>query len=163
MASGRLHHGRAWPAAVAVIGLTCILNTAAGSGHEPGLAAEIARLFAEAGTSATIVSVADGDGITSQAHHAIARGHRLVAGGGDGTVSAIASTLAGTGGVLGVLPLGTCNHFAKDLGLPQDLTGAVRTAVTGCARIVDVGEVNGQVFLNNSSLGLYPLLAACRT
>ena len=143
-------------------GLTCILNTAAGSGHGPGLAAEIARLFAEAGTSATIVSVAGGAGITSQARHAIARGHRVVAGGGDGTVNAIASTLAGTGGVLGVLPLGTCNHFAKDLGLPLDLTGAVRTVLTGRARAVDVGDVNGQVFLNNSSLGLYPLLVRGR-
>jgi diacylglycerol kinase family enzyme len=56
----------------------------------------------------------------------------------------------------GVLPLGTLNHFAKDLGIPLDLIDAVRNLATGVPREVDVGEVNGRIFLNNSSLGLYP-------
>jgi diacylglycerol kinase family enzyme len=55
-----------------------------------------------------------------------------------------------------VLPLGTLNHFAKDLGIPLDLDEAVRNLATGRARQVDVGEVNDRIFLNNSSLGLYP-------
>lgn len=143
-------------------GLTCILNAAAGPGHGLGLAVEITRLFAEVGTAVTVVTVADGAGIAFEARQAIERGHLIVAGGGDGTVNAVASTLAGTDRVLGVLPLGTCNHFAKDLGLPLDLRSAVRCALTGRVRTVDVGEVNGQMFLNNSSLGLYPHLVTGR-
>ncbi len=61
-----------------------------------------------------------------------------------------------SGKTLGVLPFGTMNHFAKDLGIPLDLEGAVETIVAGHAASVDVGEVNGRIFLNNSSLGLYP-------
>jgi len=58
--------------------------------------------------------------------------------------------------VLGVLPLGTLNHFAKDLHIPLDLEGAVETIVAGHEARVDVGEVNHHIFINNSSLGLYP-------
>ena len=59
---------------------------------------------------------------------------------------------------LGVLPLGTLNHFAKDLGIPLDVTEAVAVIAAGHTGAVDVGEVNGRVFINNSSLGLYPSL-----
>jgi diacylglycerol kinase family enzyme len=61
-----------------------------------------------------------------------------------------------------VLPLGTLNHFAKDLALPLDLPAAVETIVRGQVREVDVAEVNGRVFINNSSLGLYPRIVASR-
>jgi diacylglycerol kinase family enzyme len=64
--------------------------------------------------------------------------------------------MAGSGVHFGVLPLGTLNHFAKDLGIPLDLDEAVRNLAGGVPRKVDVGEVNGRIFLNNSSLGLYP-------
>ena len=139
-------------------GVTCILNTAAGPGHRPALVMEVQRLFAAAGRSATVVMAEDEAGITFQARQAIGRGHLVVAGGGDGTVNAVASTLAGTGAMLGVLPLGTFNHFAREVGL----AGAVRTALNGRVRVVDVGEVNGQIFLNNSSLGFYPQLVGSR-
>ncbi len=145
-----------------MISVTCILNAAAGSGHGPDRAEEIARLCAELGTSATVVTVVNGAGIVPEARQALVHGQLILAGGGDGTVNAVASTLAGTGCVLGVLPLGTCNHFAKDLGLPLDLSGAVRVALTGRVKAVDVGDVNGQMFLNNSSLGLYPHLVTGR-
>jgi diacylglycerol kinase family enzyme len=68
----------------------------------------------------------------------------------------VASKLAGTDLVQGVLPLGTLNHFAKDLGIPLKLEDAFRTLVEGRVQPVDVGEVNGRIFINNSSLGLYP-------
>jgi diacylglycerol kinase family enzyme len=87
---------------------------------------------------------------------------RIVIGGGDGSVRAAASVLAGSDLPLGILPLGTLNHFARDLGLPLDLEGAVRLIASGRVRAVDVGEVNGCVFLNNSSLGIYPDLVAER-
>lgn len=80
----------------------------------------------------------------------------LVAGGGDGSMSSAASVLAGTNTALGVLPLGTLNHFAKDLHIPLELEPAVRNIVDGHVALVDVGAVNGRTFVNNSSLGLYP-------
>ncbi|MGI8819770.1 MAG: diacylglycerol/lipid kinase family protein [Chthoniobacterales bacterium] len=89
-------------------------------------------------------------------------GDVIVAGGGDGTISAVASALVGTGKALGVLPLGTLNHFAKDLGIPLELDAAVETIARGHAVAVDTGEVNGRLFLNNSSLGLYPRIVANR-
>jgi diacylglycerol kinase family enzyme len=70
--------------------------------------------------------------------------------------------LAGSNLRLGILPLGTLNHFARDLGLPLDLEAAVRVIAAGRVRFVDVGEVNGRVFVNNSSLGIYPHLVAER-
>ena len=80
----------------------------------------------------------------------------IVAGGGDGTINAVASQLVGTDRVLGLLPLGTLNHFAKDIGIPLDLEEAVLTIFHGRVIQVDVGQVNDRIFLNNSSLGLYP-------
>jgi diacylglycerol kinase family enzyme len=86
----------------------------------------------------------------------------IVAAGGDGTLNAVASALAGTGIAMGVLPMGTLNHFAKDLGIPLDVDGAVATIAAGHTADVDVGEVNGQVFINNSSLGIYPQIVRHR-
>jgi diacylglycerol kinase family enzyme len=82
--------------------------------------------------------------------------HPIVAGGGDGTVNAVAGKLAGTDTPLGVLPMGTLNHFAKDAGIPLNLQAAVRNLFTGQVTKMDVGEVNGRVFVNNSGVGFYP-------
>jgi YegS/Rv2252/BmrU family lipid kinase len=79
----------------------------------------------------------------------------VIAAGGDGTVSAVAAGLVGTEVALGVIPLGTLNHFAKDLGI-KDIQSAIEAIATGTTRRIDVGEVNGRVFINNSSIGLYP-------
>lgn len=79
----------------------------------------------------------------------------VVAGGGDGTVNTVAAALAGTDKKLAVLPLGTLNHFAKDLGLPLDLATAAAVIAAGHAEAVDVGRVNDSIFINNSSIGLY--------
>jgi len=68
----------------------------------------------------------------------------------------VASAFVETGVAFGVLPLGTLNHFAKDLNIPLDLDSAIRTIVEGHTVPVDAGEINGRLFLNNSSLGLYP-------
>ena len=63
---------------------------------------------------------------------------------------------------LGVLPLGTLNHFAGDLKIPADLEAAVRLIAEGEVHRLDVGEVNGEIFLNNSSLGFYPPIVQAR-
>jgi diacylglycerol kinase family enzyme len=86
----------------------------------------------------------------------------VVVAGGDGTVGGIAAAAAEHGVVLGVLPLGTFNHFAKDLGMPTDLAGAAAALVGGEVRRVDLAEVNGRAFVNNSVLGTYPEMVAVR-
>jgi diacylglycerol kinase family enzyme len=68
----------------------------------------------------------------------------------------------GKGGRLGILPLGTLNHFAKDAGIPLDLEAAVAAIAGGRTRQVDIAEVNGRVFINNSAVGLYPKLVRTR-
>lgn len=82
--------------------------------------------------------------------------------GGDGTVNAVAGALAGTSTPMLVLPAGTLNHFARDLGLPLDPAEAALLVRDGRRRKVDVAEVNGRVFVNNSSIGVYPLAVALR-
>jgi diacylglycerol kinase family enzyme len=86
---------------------------------------------------------------------AAARPPAIVVGGGDGTVRSAATVLAGTGIAMGVLPLGTLNHFARDLGIPVSLESAIAALPGSSSKLVDVGEVNGQVFINNCSLGAY--------
>lgn len=86
----------------------------------------------------------------------------IVVGGGDGTISTVAGVLAGSGAPLGILPLGTLNHFARDLGIPAGIEDAIDIITAGEVREVDVGELNGRVFINNSSIGIYPYLVLDR-
>lgn len=86
----------------------------------------------------------------------------VVAGGGDGTVTAVAERLLDGDIALGVLPLGTLNHFARDLGLPLALDEAAAVIARGASTRVDVGQVGGHAFLNNASIGLYPRIVLAR-
>lgn len=145
-------------------GFEVIINAGAGgaSGSE-GLARAVAEAFAACGASAHVRLAREGGEMTEFARRALSNGARaVVAGGGDGTVGSVAGALVGTGRPLGVLPLGTLNHFAKDLGIPLALEEAARNVCEGREASVDVGEVNGQVFVNNSSLGLYPRIVRRR-
>jgi len=136
-----------------------ILNARAGTAAKCGnLQSRVAEVFRAAGVDAETISVAGKD-IAAAAKQAVAEDHETIVGaGGDGTISAVAAEIAGTQNTLGILPLGTLNHFAKDLHLPLRLEDAVQTIVGGHVVAVDVGEVNGRVFINNSSLGIYPQL-----
>ena len=136
--------------------LTCILNQKAGSNDAGAARAMLARVAAERGQEARVLLSAHGAELPALAAEARAAGGVVVAGGGDGTIAAVAAALVDTDVTLGVLPLGTLNHFAKDLGIPLDLEAAVRTLFAGNVARVDVGEVNGRIFLNNSSIGFYP-------
>lgn len=140
-------------------------GTVKGSGADE-FAEQLNDLFQQKAVEASIIMAA-GDELRQamEAARLEAEQGRLdavVAGGGDGTISAAAGVLAGSGVPLGVLPLGTLNHFAKDLGLPLDLEGAVGVIADGAVRAVDVAEVNGRVFVNNSSIGLYAEMVADR-
>ena len=140
--------------------VTVLVNPHAG--HDANTSQAIAAAFAAAGVEAT-VRQSDGARLPATALEALKDGTGvIVAAGGDGTVNAVASVLAGTDVALGVLPLGTLNHFAKDLRIPTDLADAANTVVTGQTMLVDVGEVNGRIFVNNSSVGAYPQLVAER-
>lgn len=76
--------------------------------------------------------------------------------GGDGTISSVANSILGTSAILAPLPGGTLNHFTNDLGVPQDLKQAISALRSNKPRKIDVATVNGTVFVNNSSIGLYP-------
>jgi diacylglycerol kinase family enzyme len=80
---------------------------------------------------------------------------RVIVAGGDGSIALAAREVIGSATVLGIIPAGTLNHFARDLGIPLDPALALELALTGRERMVDVGSVNGQPFLNTSSVGAY--------
>ena len=135
----------------------CILNASAGSGSPHASPQALVDLFAAQGRQATVEVASSGANLAELARRAAGSAAEIiVAGGGDGTVNCVASALVGTSLCLGVLPMGTLNHFAKDLKIPLQLAEAVAVIAHGQPQRVDAGEVNGRIFLNNSSLGLYP-------
>lgn len=134
-----------------------ILNRGAG-GHQDETQAQIERFFQSRGIAAQMLVARDGGQIPRLAVEAARSDAKvIVAAGGDGTIDGIATVLADTGKVLAVVPLGTFNLFAKRLNIPLDLEAALETAVNGQIAAVNVGEVNGRIFLSRSSVGLYPL------
>ncbi len=137
--------------------IAVIINGGAGAGHDDQAATDLREKFAAAGCKATITLAKGGDDMIATARRALdEQVDAIVAGGGDGTINAVASVVAGSKMPFGVLPLGTLNHFAKDVGVPLTLDEAVDNVARGAVIAVDVGEVNGRIFLNNSGLGLYP-------
>lgn len=137
--------------------MAVIVNAGAGAGYEPDWQATLVQRFADHGLQAEVTLAVDANHMLESARAALAAGARVVvAGGGDGTINAVASVVLDSGAVFGVLPMGTLNHFARDLGLPPQLDAAIATLAAGHVTRIDVGEVNGRIFLNNSSLGLYP-------
>lgn len=137
--------------------IVAIVNAGSGQGSAEALADRVEAAFRHAGAPAEVQLAHGGAELEAAIERAVARRPDvIVAAGGDGTVSAVAAALVDGDIALGVLPLGTLNHFAKDLGLPLEIEAAVAHVVHGRPVRVDVGEVNGRVFVNNSSLGLYP-------
>lgn len=125
--------------------------------------AAIAAAFAARGMAADVILLEPGGDIAARVDQLVADGAtRIVAGGGDGTVNAVAARLLDSDTVLGVLPLGTLNHFARDLGIPFELDAAVAIMAVDHVARVDVGQVDDAIFLNNSSMGLYPRMVADR-
>lgn len=105
----------------------------------------------------------EGAEISAHSQAAAKRGDALlIVGGGDGSIGAAAGELAGTETRLGILPLGTLNHFARDLGIPFDLQEAAAIIAAGAERAVDVAQVNGRTFVNNAAIGFYPRMVVDR-
>jgi YegS/Rv2252/BmrU family lipid kinase len=138
-------------------GVIVIMNAASGGSGAGELQRLVAQEFHSQGVEADLLIARGGRQLAELARRAREGESRtVVAAGGDGTVNAVASALLGTDKLLGVLPAGTFNYFAKNLGIPLDLAGAVGIVARGHAADVDVCEVNGRIFINNSSIGLYP-------
>jgi len=140
-----------------------IINAASGLGCSDEMRASIAEAFSSNGLEANFRFAKNGAETERFAKEAAASdAETIIAGGGDGTISGVAYHVHKAGKTLGVLPLGTLNNFSKDLGIPQDLTDAVRIIADGSVETIDLAEVNGRVFINNSSIGLYPRIVRRR-
>jgi diacylglycerol kinase family enzyme len=143
--------------------LPVVLNRSAGGTSDDEIPDRIRKALHAAGVEADVRAAAGGEELTALAREAVAgRSPLVVVAGGDGSVGSVASIVAGSGKALGILPLGTLNHFAKDLHIPLDLGAAAHNVVEGAPAEVDVGEINGRIFVNNSSLGLYPRIVRHR-
>lgn len=120
-------------------------------------------LIQEAVPGARIHVLGPGDNVTQYCRDLLSSGATtIVAAGGDGTVNGVAAALVGSEAALGVLPAGTLNHFARDLGLGQAMPHALKVLGAGRVKAIDVGTVNGNLFLNNSSIGVYPHMVELR-
>ncbi len=140
-----------------------IINAAGGSFVEDETYESIAAAFSEKSIDVNIHLARSGDEIADLAKKAASGDAPVIVGcGGDGTIALIAGICAASSKTLGIIPLGTLNHFSKDLDIPQDINGAVTVLADGIVRRVDVGEVNGRTFINNSSIGIYPQIVLHR-
>lgn len=145
--------------------IEAVVNCGAGSVDGEQAEAEVARVRAalEAAGADARVRAVTGPRLEEAVADAVRRGAQVVAvAGGDGSIGTAAAAVAGSDAALGVLPLGTFNHFARDLEGPDDLEGAARVVVEGRDVTVDIAEVNGRTFVNNSSIGLYPVMVDLR-
>jgi len=146
-----------------VMAVPVLLNRGGGAlAADPALADRVAEALKGAGIDAEIELLSGGD-CAVRARAVAERGDALlIVGGGDGTISAAASALVGTETKLGILPLGTLNHFARDLSIPADLDEAAKLIAGGKEQRVDVAEMGDRIFINNSAIGLYPLMVVDR-
>ncbi|MCA0993917.1 diacylglycerol kinase [Salipiger pacificus] len=120
-------------------------------------------LFERYGLEAELIGLTPEKSILDTARKAANSGCGiLVAAGGDGTIGAVATAAHEAGVTMGVIPQGTFNYFARGLDIPEEPEGAVAVLATGRLREISLGEVNGEVFLNNASLGIYPLILRTR-
>ena len=139
--------------------LHLLANRASGQGAGADLEALAAALCAARGARLQMHPVATPRDLEEAAaaaeRAALADGGVVVAAGGDGTIRSVAQVLTGSEVPLAVVPVGTFNFFARNHHIPEDPRAALALALDGEPRPVDLGEVNGHVFLINASLGLY--------
>ena len=138
-----------------------LINKGGGSAGDDA-AKDIRAALRSHGIDADVETV-DGAKAANRAAAAVKKGVKLViAAGGDGTMSAVAGALADTKTALGMIPLGTLNHLARDLCIPREIEEAAAVLSTGKTQKIDLAELNGRVFVNNSAIGLYPLMVVDR-
>lgn len=141
-----------------------ILNPYSGRGKAGRLRQDVLAALASAGVDANLAVTSGPDHASELARQAWLEGHRpILVAGGDGTIGEVINGLLhenpdGPLGPIGVLPLGTANDLAVNLGLPRQLHRAAEVIAAGQTRRIDLGRVNGWVFANNSAVGLEPLV-----
>jgi diacylglycerol kinase family enzyme len=142
--------------------LLIVINAGSGHHNSDDEQAVMARVFTQAGREFEFLSVDTPAQIDEVARRAVrqakAQGGVVVAAGGDGTINAVARAVLGSGCPFGVLPQGTFNYFGRVHAIPQETEAAARALVGASVSPVQVGQVNGRLFLVNASLGLYPQL-----
>ncbi len=144
--------------------VSILINRGGGSsgGDDDEARERVSAALGQAGIEGE-VEILDGKDIATRARALVDAGAELIViGGGDGSVSAAAGAVAGSETRLGILPMGTLNHLARDLGISFDLGEAAKVIASGKERAIDVAELNGRVFVNNSAIGLYPLMVIDR-
>jgi len=140
---------------------TLFLNRNSGAKLPPGELDALRDAAAQAGIET--VEISPGLDCARAVRERAARGVRLfLAAGGDGTVHHVVQAIVHTDAVLAVVPLGTYNHFARDLNIPSAWKEALEVALHGETRQIDTGHLNDRFFVNNVSIGLYPELVAKR-
>lgn len=143
--------------------ITIFWNTGAGWDEGDKEAEVVKGVLTKVDPNLQFQSIKRGDDIGKSCRSCVDSGAQtLVAAGGDGTINAVASAAVATSKTLGVIPAGTLNHFARDLEISLDPAEAAEQFRTGHEIKVDVGTVNGRIFINNSVLGLYPVYRTAR-
>jgi diacylglycerol kinase family enzyme len=145
-----------------------LINAAAGStsGQDDAIRKELSAAFDKHGITADLQFMS-GDKLRAGAEAALRQAtagklDAVLVNGGDGTIRTVASVMADSGVPFGIVPGGTFNHFAKDLSIPLSVDAAVAVIAAGNLHAIDAGEANGKIFINNSSIGLYPYLVVDR-
>ncbi len=131
-------------------------NKHAGAGKIFSSEPDLKELFSKYHMDSDIIEI-HGSSMQKEISAAINKAPDVIAvSGGDGSISSAARFLTGGEIPLAVIPTGTLNHFAKDAGIPTDIDAAVRVIGEKQTKKIDVGEVNGVYFINNTSIGIYP-------
>ena len=132
-----------------------IVNRRSGAGDKSALNEQIEAAFRTHGWRVDFVACQRDDLERRIADATRRPGGTIVVAGGDGTINAVASACLAAQRPFGIVPAGTFNYVARNLGIPTEIDAAVATIVAGEARAVDAGEINGRLFLNNAGTGLY--------
>ena len=139
-----------------------ILNAASGHREAGDTRAIITRMMREAGREHHVRLVENPRDLADIARAVVAEanqvGGAVVVAGGDGTINTVANAVLDSACPLGVLPSGTFNYFGRTHAIPEGTEDAVRMLLNASPQPVQVGLVNGRLFLVNASLGLYPKL-----
>jgi diacylglycerol kinase family enzyme len=139
--------------------ITVIMNAASGHDDKQVAREEIEKVLAASGRNFRVLTPERPDELEKLAKRAVEEAGKnpgiIVAAGGDGTINTVAGAVAGTNLPFGVVPLGTFNFFARNLGIPLEAVAATQALLDGHTRPLHIARVNGKVFLINSSVGLY--------
>jgi diacylglycerol kinase family enzyme len=139
-----------------------IMNRDSGSDNKAALAREIEAAFTAHGWQVKFALVGRRD-LHRQAQQTVSQASgAIVVAGGDGTINAVASSCVEADQPLGLVPAGTFNYVARNLGVPTGVSQAVSIIVNGRVRHIDIGTINGRIFLNNAGFGLYAKMLARR-